>query len=67
MDRNKIRNGDKIQNGGDRKFYRLTSCSVIQSLAIGILGITGSFVAIICTASVSVASAKSGNAYFFSE
>ena len=47
MDRNKIRSGDKIQNGGDRKVFMLTSCLVIQPLAIGILGIIGCFVAII--------------------
>ena len=63
MDRNKIQSGDKIQNGSDCKFCRLTSCLVIQP---GILGITGCFVAIIGTAAVSLTSAKSQNAYCFS-
>ena len=66
MDRNKIQSGDKIQNDGDRKFCRLMSCLVIQHLAIGILGVIGCFIAIIGTAAVSVASAKSRNAYCFS-
>ena len=57
MDRNKIRSGDKIQNGGDRKFCRL-SCLVSQPLAIGILGVFGCYVAIIGTAALSIASAK---------
>ena len=65
MDRNKIRSADKIQNGGDRRFCRLTSCFVIQPLAIGILGVIGCFIAIIGTAAVSIASAKSRNAYYF--
>ena len=65
MDRTKIRSGDKIQNGGDRKFCRLTSCLVIQPLAIGILVVIGCFVAIIGTAAMSIASAKSRNAYCF--
>ena len=64
--RNKIQSGDKIQNGGDHKFCRLTSCLVIQRPPIGILGIIGCFVAIIDTAAVSTVSAKSGNAYCFS-
>ena len=63
MDRNVIRSGDKIQNGGDRKFCKLTVCLVIQSLAIGKLGVIGCFVAIIGTVAVSIASAKSRNAY----
>ena len=67
MDRNKIQSGDKIQNGGNRKFCRLTSCLVIQPLAIGILGVIGCFVAIISILSaVSIASAESHNAYCFS-
>ena len=66
MDRNKIRSGDKIQNGGDSKFYRLTSCLVIQPLAIEIPGIIGCFVAIIDMAAMSIASAKSQNTYCFS-
>ena len=61
MDRIKIRNGDKIQNGRDRKF-----CLVIHHLANGILGVSGCFVVIIGTAAVSIASAKSRNAYCFS-
>ena len=65
MDRNKIRSGNKIQNGDDRKFSRLTSCLVIQPLAIGILGIIGCFVAIMGMAAMSIASAKSQNAYCF--
>ena len=66
MDRNKIRSGDKIQNGCDCKFCRLTSCLMIQPLAIGILGVIGRFVAVIGTAAVSIVSAKSRNAYCFS-
>ena len=66
MDRNKIRSGDKIQNGSDHKFYRLMSCLLIQPIAIGILGVIGCFVAVIGTAAVSVASAKSRNSYCFS-
>ena len=57
MDRNKIRSGDKIQNGSDCKFCMLTSCLVIQPLAIGILGVIGCFVDIMAV--VSTASAKS--------
>ena len=62
MDRNTIRSGDKIRNGSDRKLCRLTSCLVIQPLAIGILGVIGCYVAIIGTAAVSITSAKSRNA-----
>ena len=65
MDRNKIQCGDKIQNGGDRKFCRLTSCLMFQPLAIGILGIIGCFVAIVSTDAVSIGAAKSRNAYCF--
>ena len=54
MDRNKIRNGDKFQDSGDRKFCRLTSCLVIQPFAIGLLGVIGCFVAIIGTAAGSI-------------
>ena len=66
MDRNKIQSGDKIQNGCDRKFCRLTSCLLIQPLAIRILGIIGCFIAIIGMAAMSIVSAKSWNAYCFS-
>ena len=66
MDRNEIRSGDKIQNGGDCKFCRLTSCLVIQPLATGILGVNGCFVAIIGMTAVSTVSAKSLKAYCFS-
>ena len=67
MDRNKIRSGDKIQNGDDHKFCRLTFMSrVIQPPAIGILGVIGCFVAIVDTAAVSIVSAKSRNAFCFS-
>ena len=66
MDRNKFRSGDKIQNGADRKFCMLNSCLVIQPLAIGILGVIGCYVVIIGTAALSIASAKSRNAYCFS-
>ena len=52
MNRNKTRSEDKIQNGGDRKFCRVTSCRVMQPLASGILGVIGCFVAIIGTAVV---------------
>ena len=66
MDRNKIRSGDKIKNDGDHKLCRLTSCLVIQPLAIGILGVIGCFVVIIDMAAMSIASAKSWNTYCFS-
>ena len=66
MDRNKIRSGDKIQNGGDHKFCRLTACRVIQPPAIGILGVICCFVAIVGTAVVSIVSVNSRNAYCFS-
>ena len=39
MDRNKIRSGDKIQNGGDRKFWGLTSCLVINPLQLEYLAL----------------------------
>ena len=65
MDRNKIRSGNKIQNGGDHKFCRLSL--VIQSLAVGILGVIGFYVAIVGTTAVSIVSAKSQNPYCFSD
>ena len=66
MDRNKFRSGDKIQNGCDHKFGRLTSCLMIQPLAIGILDVFGCFVAIFGMATVSMVSAKSRDAHCFS-
>ena len=39
MDRNKIRSGDKIQNGSDHKFYRLMSCLLIQPIALEYLAL----------------------------
>ena len=39
MDRNEIRSGDKIQNGGGHKFCRLMSCLVIQPPAMEYLAL----------------------------
>ena len=65
MDRNKIQSRDKIQNGGDRKM-NTDVLSRDSTLAIGILGFIGCFVALFGTVAVSIASAKSQNAYCFS-
>ena len=56
----------KFKMAAIAKFCRLTSCLVIQPLAIGILGVIASFVAIIGMAAVSIVFTKSWNAYCFS-